>query len=106
METTAVQHRGSRSDAEQRSRTLDAASTPVEHMGRDHRRPDVLVTEPFLHRTDVIPRFESMRRKRVAQRMAGGRFGDARLAYSAMHSPLEHLFVGMMPPDDASARVA
>ena len=38
--------------------------------------------------------------------MTRGRFGDARLAYSAMHSPLEHLFVGMMPPDDASARVA
>jgi hypothetical protein len=38
--------------------------------------------------------------------MAGGRFCDARLAYSAMHSPLEHLLVGMMPPDDARARVA
>ena len=35
--------------------------------------------------------------------MAGGRLCDARLAYSAMHRPLEHLFVGMMPPDDARA---
>ena len=24
----------------------------------DHHRPDVLVTEQFLHRADVIPRFE------------------------------------------------
>jgi len=106
METTAVPHRGSRSYAEELSRTLDAASTPVEHMGIDHRRPDVLVTEQFLHRADVIPRFESMRRKSMPKRMAGGRFCDARLAYSAMHSPLEHLFVGMMPPDNASARGA
>jgi hypothetical protein len=29
-------------------------------MGREPRRPDVLVTEPCLHGTDVIPRFESM----------------------------------------------
>ena len=58
MEATAVQHRGSRNYAEQLSRTLDAASTPVEHMGIDHRRADILVTEQFLHRADVIPRFE------------------------------------------------
>ena len=106
METTAAPHRDSRSYAEELSRTLDAASTPVEHMGIDHRRPDVLVTEQCLHRADVIPRFESMRRTGRPQRMAGGRFCDARLAYSARHSPLEHLFVDMMPPDDASARVA
>ena len=106
MEATAVQHRGSRSNAEQLSRTLDAASTPVEHMGIDHRRTDLLVTEPCLHRADVIPRFESMRRTGMPQGMAGGRFCDARLAYSAMHSPLEHLFVSVMPPNDAGARVA
>ena len=70
MEVTAVQHRNSRSYAEELSRTLDAASTPVEHMGRDHRRPDVLVTEPFLHRADVIPRFEYMRRKGMAERIS------------------------------------
>src|SRR5262245_41159157 len=47
-----------------------------------------------------------MRRKGMPQGMTRSRFGDARLAYSAMHSPLEHLLVGMMPPDDARARVA
>ena len=66
METTAIQHHGLRSYAEELSRTLDAASTPVEHMGIDHRRPDVLVTEQFLHCADVIPRFEQMRRKGMA----------------------------------------
>jgi hypothetical protein len=105
-ETTAVQHRGSRSYAEQLSRTRDAASTPVEPRGREPCRPDVLVTEQGLHRADVLPRFESMRRPGMPQGMAGGRWGAARLASSAMDSPLEHRCVGMMPPDDARARVA
>ena len=42
----------------------------------------------------------------MAEGMAGGRFDDARLAYSAMHGALQHLFVDMMPPDHARARVA
>ena len=106
MEATAVQHHGIRSDAEQRSRPLDAASTPLEHRGRDPRRPDVRVTEQGLHRADVLPRCESMRRKGMPKCLAGGRFGDARLAYRDTHSPLERLFMGMMPPDDADVRVA
>ena len=67
MEATAVQHRSSRSYTEQFSRTLDAASTPVEYMGIDHRRPDVLVTEQFLHRADVISGFQQLRGKRVPE---------------------------------------
>jgi len=63
MEATAVQHRGSRNYAEQLSRTLDAASTPVEHMGIYHRRTDVIVPESFLHRPNVVPCFEQMGRK-------------------------------------------
>jgi len=38
-------------------------------MGREHRRPDVLVTEQFLHGTDVIPRFEYMGGKGMTQGM-------------------------------------
>src|SRR5262245_35495844 len=54
----ASQRIGTRNEAEELRRTLDAAPTPVEHMGIDHRRPDVLMTEQFLHGADVIPRFE------------------------------------------------
>ena len=93
---TAGQHRGSRSYTEQLSRTLDAASTPVEHMGIDHRRTDVLVTEQFLHGADVIPRFEYMGCKGMTQGMTRGWFRDACLANRHMHSPLEHLLVGMV----------
>ena len=34
----------------------------------DHRRPDILVTEQFLHRANVIPRFEEMRCKGMPER--------------------------------------
>ena len=37
---------------------LDPTTTPIEHMGIDHRRPDVLVPEQFLHGPNVVPRFE------------------------------------------------
>ena len=75
-------------------------------MGIDHRRPDVLVTEQFLHGADVIPRFESMGCKGMTQGMTRGWFHDACLANRSMHSPLEHLLVGMVPPDHAGAWVA
>ena len=79
---------------------------PVAHLGIEHRRPDVLVTEQFLHGADVIPRFESMGGKGMPPGMTRGGLRDACLANRDMPSPLEHLFVGMMPPDNASARVA
>jgi len=47
-----------------------------------------------------------MGHKGMPKGVARGGFRDACLAYSDMHSPLEHLFVGMMPPDNAGARVA
>ena len=37
--------------------------------------------------------------------MTRGWFRDACLANRNMHSPLEHLLVGMVPPDHAGARV-
>jgi hypothetical protein len=64
------------------------------------------MTESCLHRADVLACFESMGRTGMPQGVARGGFRDACLASSAMHSPLEHLCVGMMPPDKAGARVA
>ena len=43
--------------------TLDATTTSIEHVGVDHRRADVFVPEEFLHRPNIVPRFEEMRRK-------------------------------------------
>ena len=41
-----------------------------------------------------------MRRKRVAQGMTTGWFGNVGLADSSMHRPLQDQFVDVMPPDD------
>src|SRR5262252_2329008 len=41
-----------------------------------------------------------MRRKRVAQGMTTGWFGNVGLADSGMHRPLQDQFVDVMPPND------
>ena len=74
-------------------------------MGRDHRRPDVLVTEQFLHGTDVIPRFEYMGGKGMPQGMTTRCFGELCLPDSRPHRPLQDQWVDVMPPDDARPRV-
>ena len=50
-------------------RTLDPATTPIEHVGVNHRRTDVFVPESYLHGPDVVPRFEQMRGTRVPKRI-------------------------------------
>jgi len=46
--------------------TLDATTTSIEHVGVDHRRADVAMSQQFLNRADVIPIFEQMGREGVA----------------------------------------
>jgi hypothetical protein len=47
-----------------------------------------------------------MGRKGVPKAMATGWLGDVGLADSGVHGPLQDQLVDMVPPDDASARVA
>ena len=70
-------------------------------MGVYHRRTDVFVPKEFLHRPDIVPRFEQMGCKRVPQCMTARRLGDLRLPDSGLHRPLQDQFVDVMPPDDA-----
>jgi hypothetical protein len=46
-------------------------------MGVDHRGTDIIMSKQLLHRSDVIPVFEQMGRKRVTQSMATSQFEDA-----------------------------
>ncbi len=39
-------------------------------MGIDHRRTDVLVPEQFLHGADIVPGFQQMGGKRMAERIS------------------------------------
>ena len=50
-------------------RTAYAASPPVEDVGVDHCRADVLVPEEFLDRPDIIPILQQMGRERMPERM-------------------------------------
>src|SRR5919108_6327715 len=70
-------------------------------MGVYHRCTDVFVPEKFLHRPDIVPRFEQMGRKRVPQRVTTGRLGNIGLADGSLHRPLQDQFVDVMPPDNA-----
>ena len=45
------------------SGTPDAQRTAIQDVRVDHGRADIRVAEQFLHRSNVIPIFEQMRRK-------------------------------------------
>ena len=50
--------------------THDGAGATVQHMGVDHRRADVPMSEQFLHGPDVVAVLEKVRGEGVAQGMA------------------------------------
>jgi hypothetical protein len=45
----------------------DAKAATLEDVGIDHGRPDIVMPEEFLNRTDVVPVFEQVGRKGVPQ---------------------------------------
>jgi hypothetical protein len=59
------------------------------------------VPEQFLHRADVVARFQQMGRKRVPKSMTTGHLGKIGLADGSLHGPLQDQFVDVMPPDNA-----
>jgi hypothetical protein len=54
--------------------------------------------QQFVDRSNVIPRLEQVRRKRVSQRMAGGGAGNARSPGGVLDSALQDGLVQVMPP--------
>jgi hypothetical protein len=58
----------------------DSQAAPVENVGVDHGRLDILMPQEFLDGTDVIMGFEEVGRKTVAQGAGTNRFDDARQA--------------------------
>ena len=73
-------------------RTADAASTPLQPMGIEHRCPDIFVSEPFLDRADIIPIFQEMGRKTRAQRRTTAAFLEAGVLESVFDGLLQHTF--------------
>ena len=54
-----------------------ASPTPIKDVGVDHGGAHVGVAEQFLHGANIVVALQQMRRERMAQRVRGGRFGDA-----------------------------
>lgn len=46
-------------------RTANTRRSPVEYMGINHRRLDVVMAQEFLHRADIVASFEQVSGKRV-----------------------------------------
>jgi len=63
------------------------------------------VAEEFLHGTDILPGFEQMRRKAVAEAVRREANGQSRLPNSISNGAPDPLFVKVMPPDMAAARI-
>ena len=57
-------------------RALDRPSAPESRVRVHHGRLDILVTEQFLDRSDVKPRLQHVRGKRVAQPVRRNHLGD------------------------------
>ena len=62
----------------------------------DHRCLDAAVTQQLLHGANVVTRLEQVCRKRVAQRVTTGRFGDATHPQGFLEGALYHRLVQMV----------
>ena len=78
-------------------RAPNTLSTPVQHMRIDHRRPDIAVTQQLLHRPNIIPILQQMRRERVPECMARGVLLDISLPDRGLHCLLQNGLIHVMP---------
>ncbi len=79
-------------------RAANSPPSPVENVGVDHRRRDIAVAQEFLDRPDVVTDVEEVRGERVAERMTGGKLGDAGQPCRVLERPLQDRFVSVMSP--------
>ena len=86
-------------------RAADGEATSVKDVRVDHGRLHIRVAEEFLHSPDIIPGFEEVGGERVAERMAGGVFGNAGSAHSLFEGPLQARGVYVVAAHEVGARV-
>ena len=79
--------------------TANSHARPIHDVGIDHGRGHIAVSQQFLHRADIVVRFEQVSRKAVPQGVATGGLGDSRASDRVRHRPLHRRFVQMMPTD-------
>ena len=72
----------------------------------DHRGADIAVAEQLLYGADVGPVLEQMGGEGMAEGVAGGTLGEARLPDGLFHRTLEYRFVEVMAAPLAGLRIA
>jgi hypothetical protein len=81
----------------------DAPSSPVENVGVDHRRADVLVPKKFLDRPDIIPILQEMGSERMPECVASDGFLDPCPFARILDGPLDDGVVEVVP-EEATGR--
>ncbi len=74
-------------------------------MGIDHRGGNILMTEEFLHSSDVVAAAQQMGGKRMAQGMGRGGLGNARFASRFPVGALQERLRVVMPAHRLGARI-
>ena len=65
-------------------------------MGIDHGGTHVLVSQEFLHRTDIVSVLQQMGGKTMSQGVTAATFGDACVLERLFHGSLQHCFRHMV----------
>ena len=84
---------------------LHTASPLVQHVGVDHRRRHVRMSEQLLHRADVVAGFQEVGREGVAQGVAAHALGDAGGVGRLADRALRHRVVQMVTAHHAVLRI-
>ena len=81
-------------------------ATPVENMGVDHGRLDILVSEQLLDRPNVMPGLKQVRREGVAEGVGGDGLGEVRPPCGHLDGLLDTLWMEVVPPNHSTAGVS
>jgi hypothetical protein len=87
-------------------RAPHAKSTPIQHVGVDHRRTDIRMSEQFLNRSNVVSILEQMRCKGMAEGVATDSLRDPCPPDRARDRALHHRFVQMIARRWSKSRVS
>jgi hypothetical protein len=76
-------------------------SATSQHRRIPHRRLDIVVAQPCVHRPDLVALLEQRRRNAVPNGMTPEACGEPRRTTGPAHGPLQPTCMGVMPTDDS-----
>ncbi len=98
MPPGGVSSTAARQTAKQVGRATNAAPSTVEQMRVNHGGANVLVSEQFLHRADVVAAGKQVRSEGMPKGVAGHVFGKARSSDGRSDRLLNQGSIDVMPP--------